>query len=229
MSDPLDRYVASTNGPVMVRREYRQPDENIVAEVFRDDTYLVRDLPSPVKRIIDVGANLGAATRKFLERWPTAEIIAVEPEPDTYQLLARNNAVWPNVFPMEAACLYGGHWVVLNSSVYPNTPNTGGSWIGGQPGPPSHAHKVLAYTLEQLAWVRRWETVDLVKLDCEGGELSILANCDIDRVGVFVGEWHHRGKFMKIVQDRFQGWDFDIIRDGPLGTFRLAQKKWWNR
>ena len=42
-------------------------------------------------RIVDVGANIGSATLLFLERFPDARVLALEPNPENAALLRRTN------------------------------------------------------------------------------------------------------------------------------------------
>lgn len=53
--------------------------------------------------IIDAGANIGASAVWFADRFPTAQVVAIEPEPDNYALLARNAKAFPLVQPVRAA------------------------------------------------------------------------------------------------------------------------------
>ena len=42
-------------------------------------------------RIVDLGANIGAAS-VFATRWPNARILALEPDPGTFERLAAKHA-----------------------------------------------------------------------------------------------------------------------------------------
>jgi FkbM family methyltransferase len=74
-------------------------DAWVVHEVINGRVYLppprveqaLRRVDSP--RIVDLGAHIGAATLLLLERFPTARVLAVEPQPDTAALLRRMIAV----------------------------------------------------------------------------------------------------------------------------------------
>src|SRR5687767_2297600 len=54
------------------------------------------DYPDPfpedyvAKTIVDIGAHVGCATRLFKSRYPTARIIAFEPNPSSFAILERN-------------------------------------------------------------------------------------------------------------------------------------------
>ena len=74
---------------------------------FSKEGFLIQDSPSsPVKTILDCGANIGDETVRFRIHHPNAEIIAVEADPDNAALLKDSfsddplttvvcGAVWP--------------------------------------------------------------------------------------------------------------------------------------
>src|SRR4051812_18907371 len=47
------------------------------------------DLGSP-RLIIDAGANIGMASLYLLNRYPSVKVVAVEPDPDTFELCKKN-------------------------------------------------------------------------------------------------------------------------------------------
>jgi FkbM family methyltransferase len=61
-------------------------------EIFINGEYqaVLRHEQSRVRGILDLGANVGLASRWFLKQWPTAFIVAVEPDPDNFRLLQAN-------------------------------------------------------------------------------------------------------------------------------------------
>src|SRR5439155_22241051 len=76
---------------------------------------------------------------------------------------------------------------------------------------------IRTLTLEDLMQEYGVDHIDILKLDCEGSEFSILGKTtSLDRIGLIVGEYHGKEKFEQLVADRFQGWDLLIIQDGDL-------------
>jgi FkbM family methyltransferase len=64
-----------------------------------------------------------------------------------------------------------------------------------------------ALTLGELMAEHGLERIDVLKLDCEGSEFSILGRTTVlDRIGLIVGEYHGREAFQKLVVERFGGW-----------------------
>ena len=82
---------------------------------------------------------------------------------------------------------------------------------------------IRVLTLEDLMREQGFDHIDILKLDCEGSEFSILGKTSsLDRIGLIVGEYHDKEKFQRLVVERFAGWDLQILHDGDLGTFWLT-------
>ena len=56
--------------------------------------------------------------------------------------------------------------------------------IEGQKAPPT-------ITIEEICSKYHFPRIDVLKLDCEGSEFSILENCDLSLLRMVVGEYHH--------------------------------------
>ena len=82
-------------------------------------------------------------------------------------------------------------------------------------------------TLEDLMQQHGLDRIDVLKLDCEGSEFSILGQTSsLDRIGIIVGEYHGRDRFRELVQQRFAGWKLTILKDDPcFGTFWLESPR----
>lgn len=90
---------------------------------------------------------------------------------------------------------------------------------------------VPTYTVEDLFEIAGIESVDLVKWDCEGGEIDAFRNMPDEvagRIGNMVGEYHIAGgyrAFEEVARARFPHHVFEgrshEIRDGrSIGWFR---------
>jgi len=152
-------------------------------EVFvRGDYGLVP--PDAPRTILDVGANIGAAAVHFATRWPAAEVIALEPDPDAFERLVRNTRAFPRVRPLQLAIaadegdatLYRTGFTLTNSMMKKN---------GGEP------ITVRAVSLDWLLDGPCAGQLDLLKFDVEGSEFAALrAFGRQDQIPVLVGELH---------------------------------------
>jgi FkbM family methyltransferase len=144
---------------------------------------------SRLRTIIDVGANVGAATLWFAQRAPQSRIVAVEPASSVTPLLARNiraNGLGGRVRLIGAALAEHSGSVDIHQT---------GSSVFGTVGPVGcdDGERVRALTLEELLDRYELREVDVLKLDCEGAEFGILLRSDeqtLRRNRVIVGEYH---------------------------------------
>ena len=203
---------------VRVRRRVRHGDVMVVDDVVRDDCYGIRRKtrypPSYSLNILDVGAHIGSFAKHARNQWPGSRIACVEPVRANWHMIRAND---PEATLFQAACTYDARFVRVVSTVNRASRNTGGSHV--EPGT-----EVPAMTLETIMAQLGWERIDLLKLDCEGSEISILQNTtSLDRIDMIVGEWHDREALDRIVAERFGGWRFEVLRDAkPNGLFRLT-------
>lgn len=228
----VSMWIESNVANMFLRDITRTQDQGAIDEVFHQDVYGIRQLDhGRMERIVDVGAHLGAFTKTITTLNPKVEVIAVEPHPALYEQLILN-LQWIDSFvlPIQAAMHYYQELLVLHSRVYEGTPSTGGSFITSGFNAQIHrsGHQELipvdATTLEAVLAHRNWDGIDLLKLDCEGSEFSILKNADLSKVKIIVGEWHHRSSMMELVARKFRGWEFVILKDEHLGIFQLHNK-----
>lgn len=85
------REMRLSNGLVVTSNE-RTPVHAMFTEVFRTEAYTPPDMPpvAPDGIVVDIGASLGMYTLMAATRWPHARVVAIEPAPDTYELLVQN-------------------------------------------------------------------------------------------------------------------------------------------
>jgi FkbM family methyltransferase len=141
------------------------------------------------KTILDAGANVGLSAVYFASRFPSARIVAIEPERANFELLLRNVAPYPNVTCLRKA-LVGVPRTV--SIVDPGE----GSWAfqAAQVGDERAAHidEVEGVTVSEVMRTFGWTHIDLLKLDIEGSEKEVFeaGRPWIDSVDIIVAELH---------------------------------------
>ena len=202
-----------------IRRAHRAADRMIVRDVYLEDCYGVDRLPWQPRYVVDVGAHLGAFTRRVERRLAEdARVICVEADPQNLAALESNVGRFAKTVP--AACHYGSEPIRLHSTIYPGTDNTGASHVADA------GEVVPRTTLERLLDEFELPWIDVLKLDCEGCEFSILEHATVlDRVRLIVGEWHDRARFQQQVARRLADWRLTILRDGELGLFWLENPR----
>lgn len=128
---------------------------------------------SPGNWIIDIGANVGHYTKRFSElTGPSGRVVAFEPVPETFTLLASNliQAKCSNVTLINAAASDKSESVGMNIPNFKTgLKNFYEAHITANQG--TIGLNVLALSIDSLAIPHK---VSLVKIDAEGYELSVL-------------------------------------------------------
>lgn len=215
-------------------------DFEVLDEIYFGDTYCLNDLSVAPKRILDIGGHIGIFARLAGELFPECEIVSVEPCKRNLEMHRKNTErLGKRHRVIEGAVDYReGHLVYWNGAMYPEC-GSAGFFVCPEkvkpeemrpmygPIPDAHRQETQIWTVEQILDQVGWDTVDLIKMDCEGSELNIVENMDFERArpNVLVGEWHeNRDRLYAAMRNRLgRGWRLDVIGDGNLGTFRAMR------
>lgn len=228
-------------GSFWIRRDNAEQDLTVVRDVVDQDAYRVDELSETVEVVVDVGGHIGCFATKAHQRYPQARILTIECCPENMAALRENVGRFATVVP--AALTYEQDVALLNS-VYPHCASTGGSIVVPRYQVQRRVHcgklsvsfdrrgdaeywadlrRVDTVTLEQLIEQYELPQIDVLKLDCEGSEFSILEHATVmHRVGRIIGEYHGKERFLKLVNERYVAWDLRILEDGDTGTFWLT-------
>jgi FkbM family methyltransferase len=141
---------------------------------------------SAAPRILDCGANIGLASLFFTRRYPSARITAFEPDPALFAMLRANMAAngAGDVETRQAAL-----WTSTGALTF-RCEGSDSGMIATLPGAVSgESATVPCLRLRDLLAA---ETIDLLKLDIEGAEDAVLADCEpvLDRVHAIVMDLH---------------------------------------
>lgn len=189
--------------------------------------------PQGAEVVVDVGGHIGIYSRYAARH--ARQVIYVEPHPENVTL-ARQNFAWWNLTNVEI--IQGALTYEADAEFHPYVPdnNTGGSQIlprGATPfanacqhGPPIRVETVTLETIRQRFGLDR---IDILKLDCEGSEYSILCQADLTPVTYIVGEWHKvpgQPLFDEFCRRQLPEWELETSGklDAPLGYFLLHRK-----
>lgn len=218
-----------------VRRDNVPQDLVIVDDVYYQDCYKLGIIPTTISEarvVVDIGAHIGTFARRVHELNPAAKIICVEACPENLEALRANVGQFAEV--VHAACTYEPGELGLLNAVRPNCTSTGGSIVKpidlvgdlaeGEYWP--DRRPVPKVTLEQLRERFGFESIDLLKLDCEGSEYSILGNCDLSRIRFAVGEYHEHARWEEFRAARLADWDYGHMSQADdAGNFHLRNTR----
>lgn len=179
--------------------------------------YLWDELPA-IDTAIDVGAQIGSWTFEAKRRYPHARIVAIEVQAENVDMARTNIGHFADVDLIHGYCGYqdgdlqlathpaslGSHTVVgagLHPHINPSV---------------TYAYQPLnapRYSLEDLVKRAGFARISVLKLDCEGSEIDILAHASeavLKQVDAMIIERHQtEDEFMKLAGKRISKW-FDL-------------------
>jgi FkbM family methyltransferase len=145
------------------------------------------------RTIVDIGANIGAASLLFWLHAPQSRIIAIEPNQANLRRLKLNLAQIPGALIIEKALAsHRGHMAFYRNDGF----SLGSTLVGKRSGLVEDT--VEAMTFADLLETLQVDSVDLCKFDIEGAEYDLFAQLEgSGHVRQFIGEFHedltHKG------------------------------------
>ncbi len=234
-ADPLASPGLVRHGELHLHAAHPMQDLVIVRDILDNDAYHLRQLPtvrSKEEVVVDIGAHIGI----FALAWrrlknAEARIACVEACPENLPVLAANVGNQAEV--IHAACTYEPHRLALLNAVGPGCVSTGGSIVVRRDQlPDQHDPQYFAdqrplsrVTLEEICERLGVDHIDVLKLDCEGSEFSILAETSmLPRIRLVVGEYHGYARWQRLRRSKFADWNYrELSRNAQddNGTFLL--------
>jgi FkbM family methyltransferase len=152
-------------------------DAIVLEQVFEDRQYaglLGRD---DVQFIVDCGANIGAASLLLLERYPAAQLIAVEPDAGNMAVCKKNlSAFGSRVRFVESGIWSSDVGLIVERGGY----GDGRAWsFQVRPCRPGEMPEVRGVSLGSLMRDYDFPRIDLLKMDIERSELEVFSHGDL--------------------------------------------------
>ena len=169
--------------------------------IFQDKIYDFKPSSSQ-PLILDVGANIGLASKYFSKRMPQAKILAFEPDPDVYQCLNANCDSLPNVELFNLA-IAPQHGFADFTSLPDDSSSLSSNHCRGK------TISVRCETLSSILDDIDGE-VDLLKIDIEGSEYDVIeeASRHLSKVRAifiechsFVGQKQRLGELLTLLTE----------------------------
>lgn len=169
-------------------------DDFVCMEVFGGRPYaLDYSAIEPVRTIVDLGANIGAAAAFLAHLFPGAVVVAVEPSPSSYETLRENlDRAVPGSRAVNAALVPRAGSYRIEPGRSPSGDRVVDAATGDGEVQVQGAAGFEALTIDQLLDREAPDGVDLLKVDIEGAEAEFFAGVAGwgDRVGAVVAEVH---------------------------------------
>jgi FkbM family methyltransferase len=168
-----------------------------------------------MRTIIDVGANIGEFSLRAKQLWPEAQIVAIEPHPTNFAALQEHIQV--SALQNITALQIGLSDQCGCFDLYLSPRNIGGHSMYKKTG---HSVQIQTRTLrEAIAMLAPERTCDLLKIDCEGCEYSILSTLTPDlaeRIGCIVFEPEHGLYDVRQLEQKLESLGFQVRSFGNL-------------
>ncbi|MDR2856412.1 MAG: FkbM family methyltransferase [Novosphingobium sp.] len=177
------------------------------------EAFFAVPLRTTPKVILDIGANIGAFSRRAHQEWPEAKVIAYEPLPSNLASLRGNlDPAWAEIVPHAVRAEAGPQDMFLGDIFV-----TGGFDKGER-------QTINRITVDCVA-ARDLPPCDLVKIHTEGSEAEILSHMDLAGVNAVMLEFHSRQDAETV--RRLLADDFDCLHDEPdkaVGTMIFQRR-----
>ncbi|HET9781666.1 MAG TPA: FkbM family methyltransferase [Candidatus Dormibacteraeota bacterium] len=176
--------------------------------------------------ILDIGAHVGSFTVWASRRAPRARLVAVEPNPQTYDLLLRNihaNGLNDRAVTLRAALGAEegvAHLERLEHSLGTRLVRTTA---------PADAPLVGVRTLRDLLAQTGASEIDFLKIDCEGQEYEVFGSLEPDllrSVRAVACEYHPEpGQDVSVLESVLRDAGFEVVRpDSSLGVLWATRR-----
>jgi FkbM family methyltransferase len=160
----------------------------IANEIFAGVTYPMVPLVSGVKTVVDIGANVGAASVYFAMAYPDAQVYALEPASSPLSLLGQNVASLRNVrvYP------FGLHSSEKTLTLFHGKKDTVESSLSSSARTSSESEQIHLLGASQFLSEHGIHAIDVLKIDTEGCEVPILRSLEdyLPEVKVLYVEYH---------------------------------------
>lgn len=219
-------------------------DIDVIKEVIEQDCYGLRALYESGFRpnvIVDVGAHIGTFSVLAHSYFPKSDILCIEPNPKL------SHRLFENVYTFAYLSYSGVVYDKQENCLIESVGATGGSFLTSGRNKESqisrkHIHDGFMYnetsdlfpscSLESILKDNKFHSIDLLKLDCEGGEWGIAEHLSDEiakTVKVIKGEYHtFNGRaleeFKSLVEKKFPHMDFTFNKISTHGLFEAYAK-----
>lgn len=191
-----DLFLSGKKVPLCIRTY--SGDFDIFYEIFWKKTYYIPEVlfSTGNKIIMDLGANIGLTSIFFALQYPNAKIYALEAEEDNYKILEKNVSFSENIISKHGAIDTKDGIVFLSSPdlSYNFKISDTVTEIG---------EKVQAYSMKSYMELLEIDHIDLLKIDIEGLEQSLLKNNNewLNNVDNIIIELHDPYSLDELKQD----------------------------
>jgi FkbM family methyltransferase len=197
-------------------------DYRVFRQIFIENEYAVLEDVATVTNIVDCGANVGYSSLYFLDRFPHARVIAIEPDPANAIICEEN------LRP------YGKRATVIRAAIWPQKAHLaiirgeyrdGGAWATQVRPLVTHLDNALTTNgidMSEILQILDGSPIDILKIDIERSELDLFGShteqwlTRVRNVAIELHDDECREVFMKALH----GFTFELQHSGELTIAR---------
>ena len=179
---------------------------------------VVAEVDAP-RVIVDLGANVGYSSVFFLNAFPDAFVLAVEPDPQNANICAQNLAPYGDrARVMQAAVWSHSTRLVLSRGTF----RDGKEWATQvRPARPDESPDVTAIDMPSIFPMCPQPIIDILKIDIEGSEVTLFgpsAGSWLKSVRNFCVEMHSQ-EALDNVEEVLRNFNFKYIQCGEYNVY----------
>lgn len=209
-----------TKDGLMIAIRRNCTDAMVLAEIFLDKSYThglhLHDQPV----VIDIGGYIGDFALYAAKCLNASKVVVCEPSPRNWALLEKNvaNNHFHDRIIMVNKAVTDGKEIMLNV----DAPDRGQARVSAYHPTNDQRRTVPVVTLSSLVEQHGLEIIDLLKIDCEGGEYDILLSTPSElfrRIRNIVFEYHEIAGFeskLKAAKQRLCDEGYSLTNRGSL-------------
>ena len=179
--------------------------------------------------IVDIGANVGDMSLMMHRYFPEASIIGFEAVKEYFDIAQERTSQVSNISLYNCAVSEQHRFFddvgeqprenQANLAIFKGLPEAGPGWIGGSVVVPEEqattedhrfgyekiSQRVIAVTLKEIVQKMHIDEIDILKIDCEGCEHSVLGCAEVEtlrRVRFIAGEYHCISRFSRVIRKK---------------------------
>lgn len=218
--------------PVPALLSLREVGSDIMTftEVIREQVYRsILEKLARVETVIDLGANIGLASLYFAGHYPRARVLAVEPNPPTYAILAANlkSLVEAGRARTLRAAVWGSEKRLVAADRAKADEAHYSAFATSEADEAHDGETMQGFPITRIIADSGFERVDLLKVDIEGAEVELFKG-DLGwlkQVGALAIEFHDDSRAAMRFDEVMRAYGFRVYDEGGHTVLAVREEK----
>jgi len=215
----IDTEINGQNRSFLLQR--KSSDTRVFEQIIADEEYariveIFKKKNAPINTFVDAGANVGLTSAYIQSFYPEAKTICLEPSSNTMARLKCNL----ELNSMNAKYYEKGLWSSDDTLYADNSFRDKQDWSFRLTNVPNGGEKIEVISMGTILSENEINTIDLLKVDIEGGEKELFEDPKIDewlsKVQVIAIEIHDEFDCREAIESKIASSGFTIEHSGEL-------------